>query len=561
MLCPKFSDFEVYLKTKIDKASQIDPMMMHIHQTTSEKGFPNYHHHHHHQNVRTNGVPHNQFGQQPLRPGFVLPPKYMSREEYSSVKSIADSVYFTPLTNGTSHLGGAAAGGGEDENMSQKSIQGTPIHINYLPESLDIPEDIQMMYHEMKPLEGSSEGRQSKRREKIKPAAKSSMGDDGLWSDNPERLCGGGGGDAAAEEMMMRMSFGLGNLDEDTSEILFHELIQKKLKRDRRNRMRFYDERRRQERLRAAGANVVAEQGMIEGNSSGHAHGVGGGLGDGGLALLPKFRGKGSSRRPVLASAMDPEFLRLMNGGDKGIPLHDDNRRTIRNDYHQRTAHVPPPTRVVAVNEDEGVQQQKPQKKCSNGDGMKADILYHSISVEPEASTSRALAGGVGHELGAKPKRLAEQKPIFNGWHHREQDTEEEDDDDEDGGDAGDRFSQRQMFTSKSLPEISRKRGGRKRRNKDNRVAVEGEEEESGALLGVSSATAAKSSIQMATIETPPRPPPLTSHLEQQTANTINSNFTATGSKLMNCENSNNGAGRGGEDEVVIETESVGGVD
>lgn len=550
-MCPPL-DFEVYLKTKIDKASQIDPMMMHIHQTTSEKGFPTYHHHH--QNVRTNGVPHNQFGQQPLRPGFVLPPKYMSREEYSSVKSIGDSVYFTPLTNGTSRLGGAA--GGEDEDMSQKSIQGTPIHINYLPESLDIPEDIQMMYHEMKPLESSSEERQSKRRDKRQKAAEKG----GMWSDNPERLCGGGDGDdAAVEEMMMRMSFGrLGNLDEDTSEILLHELIQKKLKRDRRNRMRFYDERRRQERLKAAGGNVVAEQGMIEGNSSGHAHGVGDGAG---LALLPKFRGKGSSRRPVLASAMDPEFLRLMNGGDKGIPLHDDdNRRGIRSDYHQRTVPVPP-MRVVEVNEDEGVQQQKPQKKCSNGGVMKADILYHSISVEPEPSTStttsRQLAGGVGGELGAKPKTLVEKKPNFNGWHHREQDTEEEDDDD-----AGDRFSQRQMFTSKSLPEISRKRGGGKKRNKDHRVAVEDEEEESGALLGVSSATAAKSSIQMATIEPPPRPSPPATHQEQQTANTINSNFTATGgSTLMNCENNNSRAGRGVEDELVMEIQSVGGGD
>lgn len=531
----------------------MDPSLM-IH-TSSEKSYPTYHQHH---NGRPNGVPHNQFGQQPLHPGFVLPPKYMSREEYCSVKSIDDSrasVYFTPLTNG----GGAAGqrgGGTEDENMSQKSIQGTPIHINYIPE--DIPEDIQMMYHELKPLGRSSDLhlRQSKREsgpKKNKNPCDSESGN-GLWSANPERLCGGGSGvDTATEEemMLMRMNFGrLGNLDEDTSEILMHELIQKKLKRDRRNRMRFYDERRRQQRLKEVGGNVVAEQGMIEGNSSGHA----GGLGFGRLG------GKSSSRRPVLASAMDPEFLRLINGGGEGLPIDDDHnhRRTMRYDY-QRPFPPHAPARMLSVEEGPvaGTSQQHTQQQLRAQRGVeKADILYHSLAV-PQAScsststatsTSAATTGGrleVDLETSAvnrKEAQVVENKiAAMNNWPHVRRNVQEADSGEEDDEDDldGDRFSQRQMFTSKSLPEISRKRG--KRRNKNDRVAVSGEndEGESGALLGA----AAKSSIQMATIEVRRE-----ESKEPQTVSKQNH------SRLFNCKNNNKQEERHDE----IETDHVG---
>lgn len=522
----------MYLKTKMDKASQMDPMMM-IGAGGSEKGYPMLHHqHHYHLHHRSNGgAPHHQFGQQPLHPGFVLPPKYLSKEEYSSVKSIDDSrasVYFTPRTNGTQP--GALT---EDENMSQKSIQGTPIHINYLSESLDIPEDMQMMYHEMKPLTRGDDARYSQR-------VASGMGprnggkkrsrdeDEGHWSQNPNRLCGGGGEDVncditAAEEMMMRMQFG--NLDEDTSEILLHELIQKKLKRDRRNRMRFYDERKRRERQeqqlhqrrsKGVGGNVVADQGPMEGNSL---------MGGGGLMVIPALKSCiGRSRRPVMASAMDPEFLRLMKGGSEGLPIgYDDTdlRRKRRNDFSR-------PAKVTIVDEEpvaggSGLNQQ--QKKRASGVGVeKADILYHSLGPDKE----------VVKVVVEKPSKAA---LVNNAWPmvRRTDEEEEEGEDEDDEMCFGDRFSQRQMFTSKSLPEISRKRG--KRRNKY-QVGEAGDKEVAGgaglALLGTSSAEA-NSSIQMTTptvddceIEG------VGKSNEQQTA-TSNSNSTANNDRLIKC--------------------------
>lgn len=520
-----FVDFEVYLKTKIDKAAQIDRG-----QQTSEKGYPALLHHHHHHPYHTNGgVSHNQLGQQPLHPGFVLPPKYMPRDEYCSVKSIDDSrasVYFTPLTNGTGgHAGGLM--GVEDENMSQKSIQATPIHINYIPEGLEIPEEIRIMCQEIEKSSLSSGEQRSgvrarKGRRSDYRAAANGGEEGGMWSDQPERLSGGGGGadvddTAAAEEMMMRMSFGrLGNLDEDTSEILLHELIQKKLKRDRRNRLRFYDERRRQQqmqqRLKAAGGNCVAEQGLIEATAGGSS---GGGGHHGGGGML-RVRGR-HSRRPVLASAMDPEFLRLMNGGGEGIPLH---RRVIREDYENSCLASPAPARMVV---DEVVMG--PSKRRSGGVVDKAEIMYHSIGVsaaEAAAPLPSLISGDVMMRMNKKKNSMA------NAWPPMREDSEEEDDDED-----GDRFTQRQMFTSKSLPEISRKRG--KRRNKGQRVAMD-EGEESGALLGTSTTTA-KSSIQMATIE-PRRESPVPATLnhqqqQQQTANT-NSNANGDSSRLLN---------------------------
>lgn len=529
-----FPDFEVYLKTKIDKASQIDPMMM-IGKGGSEKGYPMLHHHYLHHRA-----PHHQFGQQPLHPGFVLPPKYLSKEEYSSVKSIDDSrasVYFTPRTNGTQP--GALT---EDENLSQKSIQGTPIHINYLSESLDIPEDMQMMYHEMKPLARGDDARHSQRvassgRNGVKKRSRDE--DDGHWSQNPNRLCGGGGEDincdiTAAEEMMMRMNFGrFGNLDEDTSEILMHELIQKKLKRDRRNRMRFYDERKRrqrqeeQRRSKGVGGNVVADQGPMEGNS----------LGGGGMMGIPALKsGNGRSRRPVMASAMDPEFLRLMNGGNEGLPIgYDTDQRRRRRDFHR-------PVRVTIVDEEpvpggSGVNQQQQKKRASGVGVEKADILYHSLGPEKEART------GVVKVAVEKPSKAAAVN--FNAWplvRRTDNCEEEEGEDDDDEMCFGDRFAQRQMFTSKSLPEISRKRG--KRRNKD-QVGEAGDKEEAGgagiALLGTSDGAAATSSIQMTTVtdECKIEVEGKSAKTNEQQTGTANSNSTANNNRLIHCVKKN----------------------
>lgn len=517
----------------------MDPMMLHFHphQTVSEKGYNlNHHHHHHHLalNGRPNGVPHNQFGQQPLHPGFVLPPKYVSKEEYCSVKSIDDSrasVYFTPRD---AH--GHGAGDADDERLSQQSIQGTPIHINYLPEGLDIPEDMQMMYHEMQPLQRGNEGPSTSAAARAKgkgKRAKFAMDHEsavGLWSDNPERLSGGASGDAAAEELLMRMSFGrLGNLDEDTSEILLHELIQKKLKRDRRHRMRFYDEQQRRRRLKAVGGDVVAEQGLIEGNSQGHPGGGG---------------GQHNRRRPVLASAMDPEFLRLMTGAggaEEGLPIEDDHHhhhhRRRGGDYHRVAA-----VNVMVVDEGEAMQQQQMRRK--SGHSNKADILYHSV--QPKAVNN----------CHAWP-------PVMRGGHATAAAVVvvEESEDEE-----VERFLQRQMVTSKSLPEISRKRG--KRRNKEEPAEVGVALEERGALLGASAA-AAQSSIQMATIEMRPAMFREEDLEEQtQTVNHTNSNdddcqegvkegkretketpeAANSGSRLINCENNNSGAMEGSEE-------------
>lgn len=270
----RFVEFEVYLKTKIDQASQIDrgPLTAATAGAVgigefSEKGF------HHHLNHRA--ASHNQFGQQPLHhPGFVLPPKYLSKEEYCSVKSIDDSrasVYYTPHQQ---------HGGTEAESLSQRSVQDVPIHINYTD------------------------------------------------------VNGGSGDDAAAakELMLMRMHMG-------PHEMLMHELVQKKMKRERRLR------RRQMREAKGAGASgMAAGQGLIEGPA---AAASGGGLGTDRMMRMRK--GHGKSRRPVLASAMDPEFLRL-TGGAEGIPIQD-RRRMMRSaglDYHHR-----PSARMVMVDEEQ----------------------------------------------------------------------------------------------------------------------------------------------------------------------------------------------------------------
>lgn len=384
------------------------------------EGFPSLLHHHHHLRSVEGGVPHNQFAQQqPLHhPGLVLPPKYVSKEDYSSAKSIADSrasVYYTPH-HGT-----------EDENASQQSIQGTPIHINF-------------MSH---PLEQTTQRGKSKR--SIQGDGDSiEMGFGGRWSENPERLCGGGSGHTADEEMML-MRMNLGDLDEDTTEILLHELVQKKLKRDRRNRQRFLKG--------ARGVNGTAAEHSLIGGTAG-AHTGGGGL--------MKVRGK--SRRPVLASAMDPEFLRLLNGGAEGIPIQDRWRMQRKATDHSRYrvgassgrmlgGMVPDEMiideeAILALPSGSGVQ--KPKKRCSGGSTEKADILYHALNGETTTVAVVEKAAMVANE----DKIAAKMAPV-----------------------AEDRFSQRQMFNSKSLPEISRKRG------KTRENGVGGDQGESGALL------------------------------------------------------------------------------
>lgn len=445
-----------------------------------EKGYA-YHHYLHH---RSNGSAphHHQLGQQPFHPGFILPPQYVPREEYSSVKSIDDSrasVYFTPRTNGTQPGGGADG----DESMSQKSIQNTPIHINYITEVPEMPEELRMLYHEMQPL---AEVRKSQKKASSKNANNTSRVDghgESFWSERPERLFGGGGdGDeaaAAAEEMMMRMSLRrLENLDEDTSEILLHELIQKKLKRDRRNRMRLYDERKRQRqrRPRAVGGNAIADQGPIDADALIGMVGACGGRGLG--------KAGGRSRRPVMASAMDPEFLRLLNGGAEGLPIGGDHHHQARwsriNEYK--------PMQMMVLDEEERVQgrskcsaRNNGQQKRAIGVGVeKADILYHSLEppqqqqlmraeLESVQGTSSGSGGSVVVTMERKPSKSALN---FNPWPRLrngrlDEENEREEDEEEDEMFIGDRFGQRQML-SKSLPEISKKRGAAvRRRNKE----------------------------------------------------------------------------------------------
>lgn len=127
----------------------------------------------------------------------------------------------------------------------------------------------------------------------------------------------------------------------------------------------------------------------------------------------------------------------------------------------------------------------------------RADILYHPLAAPPPPVTTTTTVAVV--EKASWPQNNRIRVQVEEAWPRVREGVADEE---EEFGDESDRFGQRQMYTSRSLPEICRKQRGKQKRSKELLDASEtqqpvnsgDEADERFALLG------AKSSIQMATL-------------------------------------------------------------
>lgn len=129
----------------------------------------------------------------------------------------------------------------------------------------------------------------------------------------------------------------------------------------------------------------------------------------------------------------------------------------------------------------------------------RADILYHPLAAPPPPVTTTTTVAVV--EKASWPQNNRIRVQVEEAWPRVREGVADEEEEEE-FGDESDRFGQRQMYTSRSLPEICRKQRGKQKRSKELLDASEtrqpvnsgDEADERFALLG------AKSSIQMATL-------------------------------------------------------------
>lgn len=424
-------DFEVYLKTKMEKISQLDAAAGIKSYSVSEKYF-SHHHQHHHQLQ-----PHHF----PLKmTGHLHHHQLPSFEHYSS-KSIDDSrasVYFTPLNHGASNTMGH-----NEESLSLDSAHASPIHINYIDENLDLAPPSMKGFSQM--LQDSSRGSGGVKKKQHKFTFPDQRRAGGRIP--PQRLSGGGGG--GDEDGVMRWNFDtITELNGERNAMLLGELVEKKLRRDQRNKLRFREAGGNGgpgfSRMNRRRGNAAESDG--DGNDGDGIYcpdalvlGLGGGLG-GEQQLRRQRIGQKPLDRGLScpATSTNPSFLYLLRN-NFNVEDEQTNEAVMMADAMAGPSRNPTGRTSMMSKGAKGIDK--------SADLKNKHVLYHPLNGH------EGEAIGMNRIVLNRPEIPQRQQIVEDD----ENDGESEDEDDDDDVNHFDKTT-RKPFMSKSLPEIYRAR-------------------------------------------------------------------------------------------------------